>query len=362
MSFLEKINVQSYLKYLGGTGARPAESMLPYLKGMDFPNAQVLANPLLHVRLYNGNLCNLNCRYCYTDAPYTGNGDTFRSVANEDDYYTTRLSTKLETLQVLRDEFGTKTIMMNGKGEPTIEPDFEELLSGINDLGMTPVVVTNGATLMSRGGKFWETLYNNNASIMMKMNSHHNKKLESWLFGLGEQSARYKNIRRITETSEGRAWVQKFAADRRIAMNCVLSVHTMNSDGAESVLRHCRENGVIPWFSWLINSGRAEDADMAVPDNARAGLIKRIEKIDSEYGYKYKLTEDMNLGCTPAMNKNFFQVTAHGRIFLTTRLGQTDDCSKRITNNCNNCNRINGCLADDNIRRKLREHNIRISH
>ncbi|MCL2338504.1 MAG: radical SAM protein [Proteobacteria bacterium] len=333
--------------------------MPPYLRGMDFSEEEAKKNPLLHVRLFNGNLCNLHCRYCYTDAPYTGNGDTLRSVEDDDNYRTTSLETKLKMLRLLRNEFGTKTVMINGKGEPTLEPDFEALVGGINDLNMIPFVVTNGTTLMAKQGKLWKMLYENNASIMLKMNSVENRELESWLFGVNVENARYKNIRRIIESPEGKEWVGKFAADRRIALNCVLTKHTAGDDGAPSILKYCRESNVIPWFSWLISDGRA-DNDMSVPTDLKKPLMQKLEQTDREYGYRYTMTEDMNLGCTPEMNKNFFQITAHGRLFLVTKLGDTDSCRKRIDNSCYDCSGMKDCLVNDNIRRKLEQHDLKV--
>ncbi|MCL2749296.1 MAG: radical SAM protein [Alphaproteobacteria bacterium] len=276
----------------------------PLLKGMDFNSDECRKNPLLHIRLYVGHSCNLKCVYCSTDAKKSNvRHSQFLSVG-----------AKLDLLKKIRDDFGTKTVFINGRGEPTLDQDFFPIVKGIFELGMTPFVATNGATLFDNDSAIWKLLYETGASVMLKMNSVSNKELEADVFGLSPDSEEYKNIRCITETGEGMDWVKKFARDRRLAMNCVLCKATAEDDGAPAVLRFCRENGIIPWFNWLLMFGRAT-RDMVVSEKAKKPLMKKLTEIDAEYGYERKASRTGNFGIPSELEEYWFHITNTGRIY-----------------------------------------------
>jgi MoaA/NifB/PqqE/SkfB family radical SAM enzyme len=280
----------------------PSNTKPQYLRGMDFPASDVIKNPLLHVRLFHGNLCNLRCEYCFTAAP-------------------------------------------------TLEPDFDDLVRGIRDLKMIPVIVTNGTTF----SKKWEFLHDMGASVMLKMNSFDADK-EASLFGISKTSEIFKNIKTATDAnSQG---FKAFAQDRRLAINCVLSSQTIDEDDAPAVLRYCRENGAIPWIDKIIHDGRA-DYSFDLPEHKMEVVVGDLVWMDSKYGYKHKISDSLNFGAEPEMNRNFFQITEHGRMSFVHKFGTADDCDERIDNGCTEC-RLIQMYIKNNIVSKLNKYGINV--
>ncbi len=322
------------------------KSELPYLRGMDFSSRMARKNPLLHVRMFLGNLCNLRCNYCFTDSFSTTRGANANTVVDADEYFddTLPMRERLSILYTLARHYGTRTVLINGKGEPTMEPGLDRLIRGLNAMNLTPVLATNGTSLAAADGYNWQYMYDHGVSLLLKMNMRGNAIGESAIFGLRSDSATYQKIHDITHTDAGMAWVRRFAKNRAIAFNCVLMGQTAGDNGAPAVLRFCRENGVVPWFDWYIGGGRG-GGSFAVPPVRRRELIQRLTDIDAEYGLRHDWTDGMNLGCTPEMNQNFVQITDHGRIFLTTKLGmQSINASMRYGIGCRDCDSFDRCV------------------
>jgi MoaA/NifB/PqqE/SkfB family radical SAM enzyme len=317
---------------------------------MDFSADMARNNPALHIRLFHGAICNLKCKYCFTNAPSTLDNNTMETIRKSDNYSSELLTyrEKLEVLAAMRRNFGTRTVLINGRGESTLEPDFRYLIRGINSLKMRPVIVSNGTTFVQN----WEFLYENNASVMLKMNSLDNL-AEADIFGITTQSKRFKNIR--TALDPNSEWFRAFASERRLGINCVISRDTVKNDDHLNILKFCRENGAIPWFDRLILTGRANHS-MALTDNEYENEISRLIELDKAYGIHHRFSQYMNFGCTPEMNTYFFQLTNHGRMFITPHLGdRINECDRRISGQCFKCPSLNICIHF-NVLDKLAEY------
>lgn len=312
---------------------------MPYLRGMDFSKEYVLANPMSHVRMYFGNLCNLSCKYCFSEPYCTSRGHTSKSVLRDDLHSEYLLDTidKIVLLTMLKTTVNTKTVFINGKGEPTLEPGFNDFIMSLRAMNLTPVVATNGTSLFEADGPNWEFMYDNGVSLLLKMNIRGNPEKDAAILGLRPDSKQYRDIAAITTTNTGMEWVRRFAAKRRIGFNCVLMDDTAGDDGAPAVLRFCRENGAVPWFDWLMHTGRGRYC-RPLNDVQADALVKKLMNIDSEYGYKYTFTKNMNLGCTPEMNDYFVQITEHGRLMRIAGPGaRPQEAPNRYTDNCVLC-------------------------
>ena len=276
------------------------------LKGFDFDESEIRQNYMLQVRMSYGNSCNLACRFCAVDG-YRNDKPCENHLG---------IAQRLNILNNIKQRFGTRSVFLNGRGELTLEPDLDQLIHGISDLGIIPIIATNGTKLFDNNSANWKLLYESGASIILKMNSWENKALEARMFGLNQESPEYKSIRRITESKEGREWLGRFANDNRVAMNAVICKDTAGPDGVPSVWRFCRDNNIVPWFTWLEIMGRAT-ADMALPDEEKKTLVKDLQKIDEEYGYNPVVPPYFDL-CYPPVkaDEKFIQITNIGRIFL----------------------------------------------
>lgn len=83
-----------------------------------------------HMHLYLTNKCNLRCPHCYM----------FSGIADKEELKT------FEIVKLFRDfrDFGGSNVTLSG-GEPTIRPDFDELVKEAFDLGLKVRVLTNGS-------------------------------------------------------------------------------------------------------------------------------------------------------------------------------------------------------------------------
>ena len=63
---------------------------------------------------------------------------------------------------------GAQSVVVIGGGEPTLHPQFRELISFISSLGMIPMIFTNTIAMTRDLAEF---LYANNASVMGKLDS-----------------------------------------------------------------------------------------------------------------------------------------------------------------------------------------------
>ncbi|MDR1361556.1 MAG: radical SAM protein [Rickettsiales bacterium] len=336
----------------------PDEIMPPVMKCLDFAPVQMRANPALAVRLFHGNLCNFNCPYCFTNAPSTLNGASIKKVLSADPHRDELLTAeeKWQALKYMQSEFGTQTVIINGKGEPLLEPDTPELIDNICDLGMHTLLVSNGSLLKPELLKRWE---NAPVSFMVKRNAINNDAAENALFGLPEKSRAGDAIRELTNPDN--KLTEKYRAERRFAINCVLSKDT--ADSAPQILEFCRDNGFIPWFDRLLEDGRCTGNYAAANRLSPAEFAKvarSLSEMDKKYGYDYNMTADMNLGCPPELNNRFVQITNHGKLNAITKFGLATDCG--LIKKCINCNALANSEDFDDFRYyqcRTRENEVR---
>lgn len=323
----------------------------PYLRGLDFDEISVIRNPMLHVKLFHGHLCNMKCPYCFTKAPSMVDGIKRSGLIKQDDYRKEIISykEKLDILRKIRNSYDTETVVINGKGEPTLEPGFDKLIKGLHSSGFTPVVFTNGITMAEK----WKLLYENNASIVLKMNSIDPAK-EAKLFGIEQNSNSFKQIRQALDPKSES--FKAFAGENRLAINCIISSKTMSSDGAPAVLRFCRENGAIPWLNRVIITGRAGSV-WNISDEEHIKTLKELLNIDRNYGYKHIVSQNMNFATPSHIDSFFLQITDHGRMFFSDGNGAVYNCPRVISHKCKKCTRKAYCI-NSNINEQLFDYHL----
>jgi sulfatase maturation enzyme AslB (radical SAM superfamily) len=79
------------------------------------------------------NICNLHCSYCFRD-----DDNLYNSRA---EFFPPNLLRKI--LTDARDTAGTRSVIFTG-GEPTLHPQFDEILQIVSDIGLTGSFITNG--------------------------------------------------------------------------------------------------------------------------------------------------------------------------------------------------------------------------
>jgi MoaA/NifB/PqqE/SkfB family radical SAM enzyme len=100
----------------------------------------------VHVLLVLSDLCNQNCSFCsYRDPNYISSV-LFHENGN---YNPNRKLPKIKAIEILDDckEMGVKGIQFTGGGEPTVHPDFQEIVDYTTKLGLSWGLITNGVKL-----------------------------------------------------------------------------------------------------------------------------------------------------------------------------------------------------------------------
>jgi len=82
------------------------------------------------------NLCNLNCYWCYPKLQ--GWRDSFKGRINRE---------VLLSLPKFLSDWGSKTIVITGGGEPFLHPNIVEFVQEINNTGLKIGIITNGVLL-----------------------------------------------------------------------------------------------------------------------------------------------------------------------------------------------------------------------
>ena len=138
------------------------------MRGWDFSREEIAAavnsgrmlNPTFEGMT---NYCPWNCDYCYTERD-TGSDAQKRRLSNE-----LPLARRLEIIREAA-QLGAKSMNFIGAGEPTIDPNFWEIVEAVAKSGMTPIVFTE-ASLRLTDETFAQRLYELGATVVIKVNS-----------------------------------------------------------------------------------------------------------------------------------------------------------------------------------------------
>ena len=118
------------------------------LKAMKYPDRLAairdggVAGPV-HVQIILSDLCNQNCAFCaFRDPGYTSS----QLFHEEGNYNPNRMLPYEKVIEILDDcvDLGVKAVQYTGGGEPTIHPQFDDVIAATLERGLQWAVVTNG--------------------------------------------------------------------------------------------------------------------------------------------------------------------------------------------------------------------------
>ena len=248
---------------------------VPVIRGWGIYNEEELKDYIENNKLgmiYDGvsAKCDLNCVYCVTKSgravPGELNLDERKSVLKQ------------------ANELGCKIVHIAARGEPTIDPLFKEQLEYINELNMTPVIFTHGGNLTQ---EWVDTLWDNNASIMLKIHSLKPEVQDFFAATKGYTERRNKGLDLLLK----KGFNKNFEGQTRLGADIL--VMKKNYDEIEDIYRWCRENNIFPLVKPLMCNNRG--ASKFVLDNLYISplevkkLYERLSEIDKkEYGFDWK--------------------------------------------------------------------------
>jgi MoaA/NifB/PqqE/SkfB family radical SAM enzyme len=228
------------------------------------------------------NYCPWNCDFCFTE---NGFASKKRKLASE-----MSLPEKLMLIDDLA-KHGAKSINIVGAGEPTIDPDFFEIVGRIHALGIIPIIYTE-ASLKLTDRKFCERLYELNATVVVKVNSLWNEAYQNAILVSGNVNKFTPKFNYFTH----RATALEVLMD--VGFNSVtptrLAFDTIACRENEKELitlhRYCRDNNIFQLLVNYLPSGRSEHGHTNALSRAEQfELFRQLAEIDrAEYGIEQR--------------------------------------------------------------------------
>ena len=223
---------------------------------------------LLAIRLETNHSCNLRCRYCYAESGERLEGELGYEA--------------LTDIVAQAKELGVHSVVVIGGGEPTIHPQFTELISFIHSLDIVPMVFTNTITMTRELAGF---LYAKNASVMGKLDSLR-PQVQDFLTG------RKGSFRRIERGLNNliEAGFTQVEDRRRLRLGVSFVTNRLNLDEIEGIWHFCRERGIFPNMEILTPTGRAKSElpDYSVTlEEIRDYKLRLLEIDRTTYGYDW---------------------------------------------------------------------------
>lgn len=224
------------------------------------------------------NVCPWNCDHCFTESSFNTKK---RKLPDE-------LSV-CERKKIVRDlaSLGARSINIVGAGEPTIDPDFFELIEYTKSMNLTPIVYTEGSLELSNM-EFCKALYELDATVVLKVNSLTNEKYQNSILVSGDPTRRtprynYFKARQVAIENMFAVGFNK-GNPTRMAFDTIICKE--NIEDIESLHRYARGHNIFVLLVNYLPSGRtATGHTNAVSRAEQFALFRRLAEIDiHEYG------------------------------------------------------------------------------
>lgn len=239
--------------------------------------------------------CNLRCAGC------------FQGMDNPSADRSERLA--LEEVKAIIDYAGRKlpgvSVTFAGKGEPTMDPIFWDALGYAKEQKVPALVFTNAT--MIKSPEQARTLMSSAVAVITKMNTL-NQEMQDALVGVTGAARRMHSgimslCRARNELSAEGKTSAALAVDSYIVQQ--------NYSDIVDVLRWCRQQKVIPYFSALVKKGLSESTvnRIGVGSSSVALIFHQLSKTDlKEFGIKTQLHPDAIFYGGPP-NRDFYHIS-----------------------------------------------------
>jgi radical SAM protein with 4Fe4S-binding SPASM domain len=282
----------------------PPPVLRGYMYGAQEAREARNSNRLLAIRLETNKSCNLRCRYCYAQS-----GEDSAKIAD---------FSNLKHIILEAKELGIRSVVVIGGGEPTLHPNFRDLIAYIDSLGIIPVIFSN-TVLMTK--ELAEFLYKHNASVMGKLDSL-KPEVQDYLAGREEAS---KDIRKGLENLF-KSGFSKSAGPRELRLGVSFVSNKTNLEEIEDIWHFCRQNNIFPNMEILTPTGRANDEleDKLLTANEIKEYKLKLLKIDREYyGYDWlPYTPITASGCLQHLYSLYINIEGNVRPCAPTKLDE----------------------------------------
>ena len=282
----------------------PPPVLKGYMYGAKEAHRARNSNRLLAIRLETNKSCNLRCRYCYAQS-----GEDLTKAADFN---------LLKRIISEAKELGIKSVVVIGGGEPTLYPEFRELITYIDSLGIVPVIFSNTILMTEELAKF---LYEHNASVMGKLDS---LKPETQDYLAGRKGA-FQDIKKGLENLL-KAGFSEPAETGKLRLGVSFVSNKMNLGEIEDIWHFCRQNTIFPNMEILTPTGRANDEleDKLLTSEEIKEYKLRLLEIDRKYyGYDWlPYTPITASGCLQHLYSLYISIEGNVRPCAPTKLDE----------------------------------------
>jgi radical SAM protein with 4Fe4S-binding SPASM domain len=282
----------------------PPPVLKGYMYGAEEAREARNLNRLLAIRLETNKSCNLHCRYCYAQS-----GEDSAKVADFNNLKRIILEAK---------ELGIRSVVVIGGGEPTLYPNFRDLIDYIDSLGIIPVIFSNTVLMTEELAKF---LYNHNASVMGKLDSF-KPEIQDYLAGREGAS---EEIRKGLEHLQ-KAGFSNSERPGELRLGVSFVSNKMNLEEIESIWHFCRQNNIFPNMEILTPTGRANDEledQLLTAEEIKEYKLKLLEIDRKYYGYDWlPYTPITASGCLQHLYSLYINIEGNVRPCAPTKLDE----------------------------------------
>lgn len=205
-----------------------------------------------------------------------------------------------------------------GGGEPTLYPNFRDLIAYIDSLGIIPVVFSN-TVLMT--GELAGFLYEHNASVMGKLDSLKSE-IQDYLAGReGASEEIRKGLKKLLK-----AGFSKPVEPGELRLGVSFVSNKMNLGEIEEIWHFCRQNNIFPNMEILTPTGRANDElqdKLLIADEIKEYKLKLLEIDQKYYGYDWlPYTPITASGCLQHLYSLYINIEGNVRPCAPTKLDE----------------------------------------
>jgi radical SAM protein with 4Fe4S-binding SPASM domain len=282
----------------------PPPILRGYMYGAEEAHKARDSNKLLAIRIETNKSCNLRCRYCYAQS-----GEDLVKIA--DFKILKRIISEAK-------ELGIMSVVVIGGGEPTLYPNFRELIAYIDSLGIIPVVFSNTILVTEELAGF---LYEHNASVMGKLDSL-KPEVQDYLAGKkGASQELKKGLENLLQ-----AGFSNPVEPGKLRLGVSFVSNKINLEEVEDIWHFCRQNNIFPNMEILTPTGRANDEledKLLTPVEIKEYKLRLLDIDRKYYGYNWlPYTPITASGCLQHLYSLYINIEGDVRPCAPTKLDE----------------------------------------
>jgi MoaA/NifB/PqqE/SkfB family radical SAM enzyme len=167
---------------------------------------------------------------------------------------------------------GAKVVVIAGEGEPAMNKNFREIVKFADKNGLIPYIFTNGSKI---NGKLARFLAQNNASLIINMDSFEEEKYDQYVDKKGAYKNFIKNIKIIRKIYAKKIYSYRKSSINYLAINLVLN--NENYSQIEKIKKFCGDDIVF-----VVN--KPIDIGSAMKNTQKYNKVKKTV-IDADVNY-----------------------------------------------------------------------------